>query len=97
MVKLNIFLFVLLIISGLAIVTARYEARKLFMEQEKEQKLTEQLETEWNQLRLEQTTLAMPARVENIARKELGMTMPLPPAAGNILVIRPDYATGAAE
>lgn len=96
MIKLNIFLFVLLIISGLAIVTARYESRKLFMEQEEEQQLTEQLETEWNQLRLEQTTLAMPARVEKIARKELEMTTPLP-IAGNILVIRPDHTSGMAE
>lgn len=96
MIKLNIFLFMILIVCGLGIVTARYEARKLFMEQEEEQKLTEQLETEWNQLRLEQTTLAMPARVERIARKELNMTMP-PPAAENILAIRSDHTSGATE
>lgn len=76
MIKLNIFLFVIVIICGLGIVTARYEARKLFIEQEKEQKLTEQLETEWSQLQLEQSTLAMPARVEKIARKELNMITP---------------------
>lgn len=96
MVKLNIFLFTVLILCGLGIVTARYEARKLFMQQEEQQKLTEQLETEWNQLRLEQTTLAMPARVETIARKELGMITP-PPTAGNILIIRPDQISGATE
>lgn len=95
MIKLNIFLFVILIICGLGIVTARYEARKLFMEQEKEQKLTEQLETEWSQLQLEQSTLAMPARVEKIARKELGMVTS--PATGNILAIHPDYTPGTTE
>ncbi|MCC6916001.1 cell division protein FtsL [Nitrosomonas sp.] len=96
MIKLNICLFIVLILCGLGIVTARYETRKLFMQQEEQQKLTEQLETEWNQLRLEQTTLAMPARVEAIARKELGMITP-PPAAENILVIRPDPTSGTAE
>lgn len=95
MIKLNIFLFVIVIICGLGIVTARYEARKLFIEQEKEQKLTEQLETEWSQLQLEQSTLAMPARVEKIARKELNMITP--PVTENILVIRPDYSTDTTE
>ncbi len=95
MIKLNIFLFVILIICGLGIVTARYEARKLFMEQEKEQKLTEQLETEWSQLLLEQSTLAMSARVEKIARKELGMITP--PTTRNILAIHPDYTPGTTE
>lgn len=96
MIKLNIFLFIVLVICGLGIVTARYESRKLFMEQEEAQQLTEQLEIEWNQLRLEQTTLAMPARVEKIARKELGMTMP-PPTAANILAIHPNHTLSATE
>lgn len=96
MIKLNIFLFITLIICGLGIVTARYESRKLFMEQEEAQQLTEQLETEWNQLRLEQTTLAMPARVEKIARKELGMTMP-PSATENILAIQPNHTSDTTE
>lgn len=95
MLKLNIFLFVIVIICGLGIVTARYEARKLFIEQEKEQKLTEQLETEWSQLQLEQSTLAMPARVEKIARKELNMVTP--PATENILAIPSDYAADTTE
>jgi cell division protein FtsL len=89
LIKLNIFLFVILIICGLGVVTARHEARKLFIEQEGEQKLTEQLENEWSQLQLEQSTLAMPARVEKIARKELNMVAP--PPSGNILAIQSDY------
>ncbi len=95
MIKLNIILFVMLIICALGIVTAQHEARKLFMEQEREQKLAEQLETEWGQLRLEQSTLAMPARIEKIARKELGMITP--PPTENILIIHPLNSAGAAK
>ncbi len=85
MIKLNIFLFAILIICALGVVTAQHEARKLFMDQEKEQKLAEQLKTEWDQLQLEQGTLAMHARVEKIARKQLDMITP--PATENILII----------
>lgn len=89
MIRLNIFLFVMLMICGLSIVTARHEARKLFMEQEREQRLTEQLGNEWSQLQLEQGTLATSARVEKIAREELDMVAPS--LSGNVLAIRPDY------
>ncbi|MGG7055110.1 cell division protein FtsL [Nitrosomonas sp. ANs5] len=91
MIKLNIFLFLTLIACGLGIVTARHEARKIFMAQEKEQKLTEQLNTEWDQLQLEQSTLAMHARVEKIARKQLDMVSP---PAESILVLDTSKITG---
>ncbi|WP_090287768.1 cell division protein FtsL [Nitrosomonas mobilis] len=86
MIRLNMTLFLILVISGLGIVTARHEARKLFMAQEKEQALAKQFATERDQLLLEQSTLAMHARVENIARTQLKMVMP---AATNVLVIQP--------
>lgn len=91
MIKLNIILFLILIVCGLGIVTARHEARKIFMVQEKEQKLTEQLNTEWDQLQLEQSTLAMHARVEKIARKQLDMVNP---PAESILVLDTSKITG---
>jgi len=85
MIKLNIALFLILIISGLGIVTARHESRKLFMAQEKEQMLAKQFATERDQLLLEQSTLAMHARIENIARTKLKMVMP---PTTNVLVVR---------
>ncbi len=91
MIKLNLALFLILVISGLGIATARHEARKLFMAQEKEQELTKQLATEQDQLLLEQSTLTMHARVENIARSQLKMVVP---TASNMLVISPDEASG---
>jgi len=91
MIKLNIFLFVMLIVCGLGIVTARHEARKAFMAQEREQKLAEQLNTEWDQLQLEQSTLAMHERVEKIARKQLDM---ITPPAESILMLESSKITG---
>ena len=85
MIKFNMTLFLILIISSLGIVTARHEARKLFMAQEKEQMLAKQFSTERDQLLLEQSTLAMHARVENIARTQLKMVMP---ANTNVLVVQ---------
>lgn len=85
MIKLNMILFLILIVSGLGIVTARHEARKLFMAQEKEQMLAKQLATERDQLLLEQSMLAMHARVENIARARLKMVMP---TTTNVLVVQ---------
>ena len=34
------------------------------------------MDVEWGQLQLEQSTLAMPARVEKLARQQLQMQMP---------------------
>ena len=54
MIKLNILLVLILILSGLGVVTAQHETRKLVISREKEQNLTEQLAIERNQLLIEQ-------------------------------------------
>ena len=57
-------------------VTAQHKARKLFAELEQEQERAKQLDVEWGQLQLEQSTWAMHARVEKIARLRLHMAVP---------------------
>jgi cell division protein FtsL len=44
------------------------------------------LEVEWGQLQLEQSTLAAHVRVEKVAREKLGMK---PPAPGQIIAVEP--------
>ena len=56
-----------LIACALALVTSQHKARKLFTELEKEQELAKQIDVEWGQLQLEQSTWAMHARIEKIA------------------------------
>jgi cell division protein FtsL len=66
----------ILIACALAVVTSQHQARKLYVELQKEQELAKQLDVEWGQLQLEQSTWAMHARIEKIAGRELGMRMP---------------------
>ena len=78
MVRLNILLLAALVACALSLVTSRHQARKLFVELEREQAAKRAFETEYGQLQLEQSTWAMPGRVEKIAREELRMQLPGP-------------------
>lgn len=74
--KLNLLLLCLAIACALGVVTSQHKARKLFVELQKEQELARQMEVEWGQLQLEQSTWAMPTRVEKIAAQQLQMQLP---------------------
>ncbi len=76
MLRLNVLLLAVLVVCGLSLVTSRYQARKLFVELERTQGEARASETEYGQLQLEQSTWAMPARVEKIARTSLGLELP---------------------
>ncbi len=76
MTRLNIFLTLIVIFCALGVVTSKHEARKLFMELEKEQKKATNLAVEWDQLLLEQSTVAMRTQIERIATKKLLMKVP---------------------
>lgn len=78
MVRLNLLLLGILVVCALSLVTSRHQARKLFVELEREQMKARNYETEFGQLQLEQSTWAMPVRVEKIARSELRMQLPGP-------------------
>jgi cell division protein FtsL len=78
MVRLNLFLLAVLVICALSLVTSRHQARKLFVELEREQTKARGYETEFGQLQLEQSTWGTPVRVEKIAREQLRMQIPGP-------------------
>lgn len=71
--KFPIFLALLLCISAFLLVNSQYRARKLFIELEIERAKTHQLEVEWSQLQLKQSTLSKHARIEEKAIRELNM------------------------
>ncbi|WP_305825288.1 cell division protein FtsL [Massilia brevitalea] len=77
--KLNAVLAVGLIACGLTLVNARYQSRHLFIELERLQQQSRQLDIDWSQLQLDQSTLGKNERIEQIARTQLNMT-PLTPA-----------------
>jgi cell division protein FtsL len=86
MARLNIILILIAVACALSAVSANHRARKLFTELEATQKRMRDLEVEWGQLQLEQSTLAAHVRVEKVAREKLGMK---PPAPGQIIAVEP--------
>ncbi len=73
------------VICALSVVTSQHRARKLYIELQKQKELAQQMDVEWGQLQLEQSTWAAPARVEKIAARQLQMRMP---RSGEIQFIR---------
>ena len=76
MARISLILLVVLTACSLGLVTSQHQARKLFSELEREQERAKQLDVEWGQLQLEQSTWAMHARIEKIARERLRMGVP---------------------
>lgn len=72
--------------SAIALVYARHQHRVLFFQLEKLNGERDELNIEWGQLQLEQSTWADAHRVEQVASKELGMRFPAP---SDIVVIAP--------
>jgi cell division protein FtsL len=85
-VRINLLLLLVAVVCALATVASSHRARKLFIELENEQKRMRDLDVEWSQLQLEQSTWATHARLATIAREKLGMHAP---AAGRVLSVGP--------
>jgi cell division protein FtsL len=77
--KLNFVLAAMLVTCALMLVKSQYRARHLFIELERLQQTSRQLDIDWAQLQLDQSTLGKNERIEQIARSELNMA-PLSPA-----------------
>jgi cell division protein FtsL len=77
--KANVVLAGVLVACALSVVNARYQARQAFIELGRLQQQARQLDIDWAQLQLDQSTLGKNERIEQIARTELNMT-PLTPA-----------------
>ena len=88
LIKLPFVLAVSLGVSALLLVNSQYRARKLFIELEFAQMQTRQLEIEWSQLQLKQSTLSKHARIEEVAVNELDM-VPVTPASTQFLKMTP--------
>lgn len=83
---------ILLVGCGLSLVNAQYHARSQFIELERALAAARQLDIEWAQLQLDQSTLGKNARIEVSARTELNM-IPVTPARTQYLIIGAAGAT----
>jgi cell division protein FtsL len=77
--RLNLVLTTALVLCALSLVNAQYQARRLFIELERAQAQSRQLDIEWAQLQLDQSTLGKHARIEANARRDLNMVTLTPP------------------
>ena len=62
--KINLVLWAALVACALSVVTAQYRARHLFIDLESMQQQARQLDIDWAQLQLDQSTLGKNARIE---------------------------------
>jgi cell division protein FtsL len=76
--KINIVLTTLLVGCALSTVNARYQARQLFIDLGRLEQQQRQLDIDWAQLQLDQSTLGKNERIEQIARTDLNMTPSTP-------------------
>ena len=65
--RLSIFAAVLLMLSAISLVTARYQSRQLFIEYERTQAQARDLETGWRRLQLDRAEYAANSRVDGAA------------------------------
>lgn len=69
-------LWLLLLASAVGVVWAKQQSRNQFVQLQRLQKERDQLDTEWGQLRLEQSTWVTYGRIEKIAHDDLHMSVP---------------------
>jgi cell division protein FtsL len=82
---LLIFIFaVVCVLSSMAVIYTKHESRKLFVELEQLTDQRDELNIEWGQLQIEQSTWATHARIEQVATDDLSL---LRPEATEIYVI----------
>lgn len=82
---LLVFVFaVVCVLSAMALVYTKHESRKLFVELETLTHERDELNIEWGQLQIEQSTWATHARIEQVATDDLSLVRPV---ASEIYVI----------
>lgn len=72
-----VFVFaVVCVLSAIALVYTKHESRKLFVELEQLTQQRDELNIEWGQLQIEQSTWAQHARIEQVASDDLSLVRP---------------------
>jgi cell division protein FtsL len=79
-------LWVAVLVSALGVVYAKHQARTRFIELQELVTERDELDIEWGQLQLEQSTWATHGRVERMARDELRMIIP---QASDLRIVQP--------
>ncbi|MEI7569582.1 MAG: cell division protein FtsL [Alcaligenaceae bacterium] len=76
--RLCILVAAVLMLSAISLVTARYQARQLYVELDRSKTQALTLEIEWRQLQLDRAEQARNASIDKLAREQLKMTSIVP-------------------
>ena len=71
-------LWLAVLVTAVAVVNSRHQARMLFVELERLAAERDRLNIEWGQLQLQQSTQSNHGRVERVASEKLRMELPQP-------------------
>ena len=83
-----------LVVTAIGVVSAKHEARSLFIQLQGLNGERDALEIEWGQLKLEQSAWATHGRVEQTARVGLRMVIPRP---NDVRIVKPTTANPRAR
>ena len=75
--SLVFFLIIFCALSSMGLIYLKHESRKLFIELEYLTHETDELNIEWGQLQIEQSTWASHARIERVAIDDLSLLRPI--------------------
>jgi cell division protein FtsL len=73
-------------VTALAVVYSKHQSRKLFVQLQGLNETRDELNVNWGQLQLEQSTWATHGRIEKLARSRLNMRIPTP---GEVVIVKP--------
>lgn len=95
LLRLNILLLLVTMLSAMALIQSQYDSRKLFTEMDRAVAESRQLETDHQRLQVEKRAQATPLRLEQMARDKLNMQSATP--AVTLYVPEPDGVSGGAR
>ncbi len=76
MSRLSAFFALLLVLSGLSLVSSQYRARQLFIDLDRAQVAARKLDVEWRTLQIDQTNYSKHSLIESAAERDLKMLRP---------------------
>ena len=95
MIRVNLILLVVLLLSSLYLVRVAYDARRVFNDLDRAQNEERALNTEHERLKTERQSQATPLRVERTARDKLAMRSATPAVTQYVTLPRAASATAA--
>jgi len=78
LVAMSLLFLALVMLSAMAVVYVKYDARLMFNQLQKELREQDKLGVEWSRLQLEKNTWSSNSRIEKLARTKLNLQTPKP-------------------